>query len=240
MPRAVSNRALARAGSARALVRAGLPRGGARRISVGRGIVLSQGRPDAAVAWARRGVGAATVAVLDGWTAVVPTGPAYARYPYDDAVRSLAGRPVGMGMRPALGVFRLGRQVVVTVHPPRWRSVARWLIWTPRDGMVPPRGLPAASVEDAVGLVHATVALTDPAAATARLEDVLADGTLDPAVVLAEIFAELALPGIGVLTGDVDPASLPAAREVAARPRHTRAFDRVVVEENRQHAERET
>lgn len=185
--------------------------------------------------WARRGLGAVTVAVLDGWTVAVPTGPAYARYPYDDAVRSLAGRPLGTRLRPALGVYRIGRQIVLTVHPPRPRSVARWLIWTPRDGTVPPRDLPAATVGDVVGLVHAAVALAEPDAARRRLGVVLADGTLDTDVVLSEVFAELALPGMGVLTGEVEAASLPAARQIRARRWHARAFDRIVTDESRPH-----
>lgn len=136
MPRAASRRLAARRGR--------------RAISIGRGFVLSRCRPETAIAWSRRGLGAATVAPLEGWTVVMPTGPARARYPYDDAVASLAGRPVGLWMRPAIGVFQLGRQAVLTVHPDAWRAVQRWAIWTPRDGLVAPIGLAAARPADLV------------------------------------------------------------------------------------------
>ncbi len=136
MPRAASRRLAARRGR--------------RAISIGRGFVLSRCRPETAIAWSRRGLGAATVAPLEGWTVVMPTGPARARYPYDDAVTSLAGRPAGLWMRPAIGVFQLGRQAVLTVHPDAWRAVQRWAIWTPRDGLVAPIGLAAARPADLV------------------------------------------------------------------------------------------
>lgn len=123
-------------------------RRGRRAISSGRGILLSRCRPETAVAWARRGLGGVIVAPLEGWTVVMPIGPARARYPYDDAVASMAGRPAGMWMRPTLGFLQLGRQAAITVHPAAWRAVPRWAMWTPRDGLVPPVGLPDARPSD--------------------------------------------------------------------------------------------
>ncbi len=196
--------------------------------------------------WSRRGLGSVTVAPWDGWTVVMPTGPARARYPYDDAVASLAGRPVGVWMRPALGFFQLGRQAVVTVHPAAWRAVPRWAIWTVRDGLVPPIGLPAARPADliaAAGLADddAAGSLDAPgqAALAERLRLTLRDGDGDAVGVLRAVLDTLSLPGIDLLTGDVEIGQLPGARVVDPAPRHARAFDRVVAEEARHRIELE-
>lgn len=113
----------------------------------------------------------------------MPSGPARARYPYDDAVASMAGRPAGVWMRPTLGFFQLGRQATVTVHPAAWRSVPRWAIWTPRDGLVPPVGLPGARPADlltAAGLLGADSA-QDSARDSARdsAKDAIRDSARD-------------------------------------------------------------
>lgn len=197
--------------------------------------MLSQCRPGAAAGWARRGLGPVAVALVEGWVVVAPTGPAIARHPYDDAVRSLAGRPVSWTMRPALGVFHVGRQVVVTVHFAQWRDPQRWLIWTPREGRVAPDGLPEASFED---VVDAASGQRRPTGHAARdqvdaLAAVFADGTLDARTVLAEFFGILCLPGLDVLTGVTPVVDLPLARRIVPSPRAARAFDRVVGEEAR-------
>ncbi len=83
-----------------------------------------------------------TVATLHGWTVVAPAGPPMARPPYDDPVRTLAGRPAGLRMRPALGFFLVGRQAVVTVHAQPWYGGQRWAIWTPGDALMQVPGLP--------------------------------------------------------------------------------------------------
>ncbi len=140
-------------------------------------------------------------------------------------------------MRPALGVFHVGRQVVLTVHPARWRAPQRWLIWTPRDGSVPPDGLPPASVDDVVAVAggrSGTHARADESVRRA-LRDVLDDGSLQPRTVLAEIFGILSLPGLALVSGPGTDAlaDLPGAREIHPSPRAARAFDRVVGEEAR-------
>ncbi len=176
--------------------------------------------------WARRGLGAVVIAPLEGWTVIVPDGPPAARFPYDDAVRTLAGRPVSVRMRPALGFFRVGRQAVVTVHPAPWRAVERWAVWTPRDAMVATPGLPTARSSD---LVYA--AGLDGARgmrAGENLRDILGHGGLDAATVLASVLAELGLPGRGLLAGDTAAADLPGARRIVPRERHARAFERLL------------
>lgn len=213
-------------------------------------MLLSRCRPETAVAWSRRGLGRVTVASLDGWTIVMPTGPARARYPYDDAVASFAGRPVGLWMRPALGFVQLGRQAAVTVHPAAWRAVQRWAIWTVRDGLVPPIGLPAARPADLI----AAAGLGDDAdsagsldrldesaqaALAERLRATLRDGDGDALGVLRTVLDTLSLPGIDLLTGETQIGQLPGARVVDPAPRHARAFDRIVAEEARHRIELE-
>lgn len=197
---------------------------------------MSGCRPEAALAWARRGLGPATVASLDGWTLVTPAGQPAARPPYADAVRVLAGRPVGLRMRPALGFFQVGRQAVVTVHGRRWRAVTRWAMWTPGEALVTVSDLAPARPIDIIAAA-ATVPPEEVDDTERVLRAILRDGGRDAPGVLAALFAALGLPGIEVLAGLTDPTELPGAQTVAPHPRHARAFDRVVVEENRYRAE---
>lgn len=202
-------------------------------------MVLSGCRPEAAVAWAGRGLAPLTVASVDDWTVVMPAGRPAARSPYDEAVRVLAGRPVGLRMRPALGFFQLGRQAVITVHPARWRAVQRWAVWTPRDALV---HLPDLPVARPIDIVEAARTLPAEALALAEREirGILQDGARDaPGVILATL-ATLGLPGAEVLSGRVDITTLPGSQVVVPNPRHARAFDRVLTEETRHRAELET
>lgn len=225
MPRAASNPI------------AGRLRGPAGRAGSARGFVLSQCRPEAALPWARRGLGPVLVGTLDGWTVVAPDGPPRARFPYDDAVRTLAGRPVGLRMRPALGFFQVGRQAVVTVHPQQWRAVERWAVWTPRDAAVVTPGLPTARPEDLV----AAAGLTGSAAlaAGAGLHDLWADGGRDAAGILTATLLELGLPGGDLVTGAARAGELDGVRRIVPKDRHARAFDKLVQEEERYRLEEE-
>lgn len=184
----------------------------------------------------------------------MPSGPARARYPYDDAVASMAGRPAGLWMRPTLGFFQLGRQAAITVHPDAWRAVPRWSIWTPRDGLVPPVGLPAARPADLLTAAGSVDRRTDRAdhraadraapdeserARSERLRARLRDGHGDALQVLRDVLDLLDLPGAGLLSAEVDIADLPGARLVEPAARHARAFDRLVSEETRHRIEME-
>lgn len=209
-----------------------------RAAAVGRGILLSTGRQPTAVAWARRGMGEVTVASVDGWTLIAPTGPARARYPYDDAVRTLAGRPVGVRMRPTLGFFKVGSQATITVHPPGWRAEVRWLIWAPRLGMIPPDGLPAAPIADIV--VVAGLDTDVQARAASRMQALLESGEGTAESVLAGVLDILALPGADVLADEVDIRTLPDARVVPPKPKYAREFERLLDELARERAEEET
>lgn len=190
-------------------------------------MILSPARPEAAAWWARHGLGPLLLAPLDGWTLVVPAGAVQARPPYDDAVRTLAGRPVGWRMRPALGFFQVGRQAVITLHPRRRPRSVRWLIWTPHDGSVPPRGLPTARLADVVAAADAA-----PRAEEA-LRVLLSDGGATAQEVLVTALDILNLPGADVLFDDTDPTTLSGARTVTPSDRHARAFDRLLTQERR-------
>ena len=159
------------------------------------------------------------------WTLLTPAGRPRARHPYDDAVRTLAGRPASHRMRPALGFFRVGRQAVVPGHPPRRWAPTRWLIWTPRDGVVHPRGLPVATPAEV-----ARAAGRGTPEVVSALEEIVGDVGADAGEILAALLGVLDLPGVEVLTGRVAAADLAHARLVVPPERYARAFDRIVRE----------
>lgn len=247
MPRAASRRAQAAArrfaasGAQSGQPGAGGPAGaagaGANAVTA-RGIVLSAGRLEWAVAWAKRGLGPLIVAPLDGWTLIVAAGPPLARPPYDDPVRTLAGRPVGFGMRPAIGLFQVGRQAVVTVQAGRWRPVHRWAIWTRHDALVNTPDLPVAGTSDMIAVAGSVGVALLPGAEPA-LRALWHDGSIQPAELLDGTFRLLGLPGMEVLTGERPAAALPGARAVEPHPRHARAFDKLIEEQARERAEQE-
>ena len=70
----------------------------------GRGMLILRGRPDAVSTWARRGLAPVHVVPLEGWTAVLPAGPSRALPPYDDTIKTLAGRHVASRLRSAIGL----------------------------------------------------------------------------------------------------------------------------------------
>jgi len=68
-------------------------------------MLLLQGEPSPVASWAERGLLPVHIVPLSGWTAVLPAGPSHARPPYDDTLKTLAGRPVPSRLRPAIGLF---------------------------------------------------------------------------------------------------------------------------------------
>src|SRR5450631_4463659 len=60
----------------------------------GQGMLLLQGEPDPVATWAERGLMPVHVVPLEGWTAVLPAGPSRATAPYDDTLKTFAGRLV--------------------------------------------------------------------------------------------------------------------------------------------------
>ena len=84
---------------------------------------MTRGRADAVAAWAGRGLVPVHLVPFDGWTVLQPAGPSRGHPPYDDALQVLAGRPVPGRLRSAIGLFAVGGNAVVTMHPYGWRAV---------------------------------------------------------------------------------------------------------------------
>ena len=109
----------------------------------GRGMLVTRGRADAVAAWAARGLVPVHVVPFGDWTVVQPAGPSLGHAPYDDALQVLAARPVPWRLRSTIGLFAVGGNAVVTMHPHGWRAVQRWVVWVPRRGVVSPDRLAA-------------------------------------------------------------------------------------------------
>ncbi|MBO3142360.1 hypothetical protein [Dermatophilus congolensis] len=201
---------------------------GGRIAMADQGVLLSTGRSSAVVAWAQRGIAEVGVASVEGWTLLSPAGPSRVRFPYDDPVRALAGRPVSMGMRPAIGIFRVGQQAAVTLHPRGFRREVRWIIWTPGEGMVPPAGLLEADIADVVA--SSGLPQSRQAHASAVLHRVLVDGGGIAAEVVDAVFETLALPGVELFSEHGDVRALPGVRVVTPREKYAREFEKVVDE----------
>src|ERR1035437_2961503 len=107
----------------------------------GRGMLLLQGDPDPVASWARRGLMPVHVVPLQGWTAVLPAGPSQAIPPYDDTLKTLAGRPVPSRLRSAIGLFAVDGNAVISAHSCGWRATQKWFVWSPGQGVVQPRQL---------------------------------------------------------------------------------------------------
>ncbi len=193
-------------------------------------MLLLRGDREPVVAWLRRGQVAARVLELPGWTAVVPAEDrARSAPPYDDPFTVLAGRPVPSRLRTALGLFAIEGRAVLTVQAEGWRTVHRWLLWEPGEGVV---RAPLLSVARPIDLV-------DAAGVVARVEarDVvrtLTTGAPDAAGMIERLMAVLQLPSAGLLD---DPSALRQADLVEPDTRAVRRFDRTVAEEARERAE---
>lgn len=158
------------------------------------GLLLLDGEPKRVDTWVERGVVPAYVVDLDGWTGVVPAGPAQAPPPYDDALTVMANMPVPMPLRATLGFFAIGPRAVMTVHLRAWRSLPRWLIWEPARGLAR-ANLPVGSPAD---LVSAAGVVDE---AVAQVRAALEPAARRPIDVLCEVLHALALPGAGLLAG---------------------------------------
>ncbi len=199
----------------------------------GRGLLLLRGTPEAAARWVSRGLVAAHVVPLSGWTGVVPV-ESLARPPYDDPLAVLAVRPVSSRLRPSLGVFAVAGRAVVAVQPAGWRPVPRWLVWQPGRGVVRAPGLRDARRHD---LLAAAGAVPRGRQAAEALGAVLGDPRRDALGLVAEVMDVLGLPGAGLFTGTDAPEAHgrlvePVAKEVAR-------FDARMLEEARHRAELE-
>jgi len=174
------------------------------------------------------------VVPLEGWTAVIPAGPSQALPPYDDTLRTFAGRPVASRLRSAIGFFAVDDNAVITVQPAGWSAVQRWFVWSPGQGVVQPRRLAAGRPADLL-----IAAGTHDRAAGRGVRDVLADTRGDAHGVIGELLALLALPGFDLLEGKLDPTTVQGATVVEPDEKRVARFERTISVEARNQAELE-
>ena len=200
----------------------------------GRGMLLLQGAPDSVVSWAQRGLLPVHVVPLDRWTAVLPAGPSQARPPYDDTLKTLAGRPVPSRLRPAIGLFAVDGNAVVSAHPSGWRATQRWFVWAPGEGVLQPRELAAGRPADLV-----VASGTRDRTARRWVRELLVDGSGDAPHFLAGLLELLALPGSDLLDGRRDPMATRGYTRVEPGEQHVAMFEKIVSDEARHRAELE-
>ncbi|QIM21076.1 hypothetical protein G7075_07960 [Phycicoccus sp. HDW14] len=199
------------------------------RSGTGHGLLLVRRSPASVGRWLRKGLVAATMAPLDGWTGVtVSEHTARSAAPYDTALEVLAARPAPRGGRPVLGFFDLQGRAVVTVQPAGVRKAQQWVVWEPRTGVVETPSLPRLGVP---GLLEAAGA-----GRSARADDVagvLRSGDGTPLDVLVTLLGMLGLPGRELLErGDCSGAS-----DVEPSTRGVQMFDRLVADEAQHRSE---
>jgi len=197
-------------------------------------MLLLQGEPKSVASWASRGLVPVHVVSLAGWTAVLPAGPSPARSPYDDTLKTLAGRPVPSRLRSAIGLFSVDGNAVVSVHQPGWRATQRWLVWSPGEGVVQPQQLEAGRPSDLV-----VAAGTQDEAARRHVRDLLVDGGGEVAGFLRDLLSLLELPGAGLLGSGQDLAVMPASTLVEPGMQHLARFEKIMSDEARHRAELE-
>lgn len=187
--------------------------------------------------WARRGLVPVDLVPLDPWTAVLPAGGSRGQPPYEDALTVLAGRPAGRPagrLRPAVGLFAVRGAAVVTVHPRGWRAVQRWVVWRPREAVVPTRELPLLRPRD----LAVVCGVTGPGA-DQRIREVLREPAGDALTVLRRLLDVLALPGADLLTGRSHPHGMPGHQQVEPESHHVARFNAMVRDDARLRAELE-
>jgi hypothetical protein len=195
-------------------------------------MLLLQGEPGSVAAWARRGLMPVHVLPLDGWTVVLPAGPSLAMPPYDDPLKTLAGRPVASRLRTAIGVFAVDGNVVISAQRSGWRAVQRWYVWSPGQGLVQPERLRAGRPADltAAAGIRETGARRD-------VRDILGNAQSDAQDVIGDLMAVLDLPGFDLLAGRQDPSA--GATVVVPDEQHVARFEKIVNDEDRHRAELE-
>jgi hypothetical protein len=197
-------------------------------------MLLLRGEPQPVVAWAQRGLMPVHIVPLQGWTAVVPAGPSRAMPPYDDSLKTLAGRPVPSRLRSAIGLFAVDGNAVITTHPSGWRATQRWFVWSPRQGVVQPQQLVAGRPADLIA-----AAGTHEKGARSLVRDILVDGGGDARGLLSDLLDLLALPGADLLDGGQDPVTVPGSVRVEPDEQQVARFEKIVTDEARNRAELE-
>ncbi len=186
-------------------------------------MLLLRGEADIVSTWARRGLAPVYVVPLEGWTAVLPAGPSRAMPPYDDTIKTLAGRHVASRLRSAIGFFAVEGNAVVTVHPTGWRAIPRWFLWSPAHGVTRPWHLAPGRPADLLS------AAGIPGAGVRReVRNILVETGGDAHGVLGGLMAVLSLPGSDLLDGGQDPAMAQGSVLVEPDDRQIARFERIV------------
>lgn len=186
-------------------------------------MLLLRGKPDLVSTWARRGLAPVHVVPLEGWTAVLPAGPSRAMPPYDDTIKTLAGRHVASRLRSAIGVFAVQGNAVVTVHPTGWRAIPRWFVWSPGRGVARPWNLAPgrpADLINAAGILDREV--------HREVRDIFVEAGGDATGMLGDLMALLSLPGSDLLNGGQDPATAQGSMLVEPDEQQIAKFERIV------------
>lgn len=180
------------------------------------GMLLVRGAPDAATAWARRGLSATRVERLGDWCGLVPAeASTRTEPPYDDPMVALVSRPLAADLRPGLGFFATGDRSVVTLRAGGLHPGARWLVRVVGAGLVQTPRLRRLRPGDL--LAHAT---GDSAPVLAALRDEDAS----PLAWLAGLVGALGLPGAELLTAGAGPAAVHVEPEPGRASRFTIAI----------------
>ena len=186
-------------------------------------MLLLSGEPDVVSTWARRGLAPVHVVPLEGWTAVLPAGPSRAMPPYDDAIKTLAGRHVSSRLRSAIGFFAVEDNAVVTVHPTGWRDIPRWFLWSPGHGLTRPWHLAPGRPVDLL-----TAAGIRDGRVRRDIRNTLVDADGDAGSVLGDLLTLLSLPGSDLLDGARDPATARGSILVEPDDQQIARFERIV------------
>lgn len=183
------------------------------------GLLLLRGSVPEVSAWIRKGVVPATVAPMDGWTAVFPEGASFADPPYADGTMVTASRPIPRKLGPALGFWVVDGRAIITLQT-RGRGGIRWVVWEPERGIVAPPGLPQAG----------PVSLQRVAGGGSRSElvEILHELYVQPDRLLAAVVAVLKLPGARLMVDASGVADLPGAVSVLPAPKEVGYFNDAV------------
>lgn len=183
------------------------------------GLLLMRGPlPDVAT-WLRRGVVPATVAPLEGWTAVFPEPRSFAEPPYADGTLLMANRRIPRNLGPAIGFWVVDGRAVITVQT-RGRGGVRWVVWEHERGLVEPPGLPVAG--------PVTLQRVAGGGSRAELVEILHELYVQPDRLLAAVVSVLELPGARLLVDSSGVAELPGAVSVLPAPREIDYFNDAV------------
>jgi hypothetical protein len=146
--------------------------------------------------------------------------------PYDDTIKTLAGRHVASRLRSAIGLFAVDGNAVVTVHPTGWRAIPRWYVWSPGRGVTRPEHLTPGRPDDLL----AAAGIRD-GGVRREVRDILVEPAGDAGGLLGHLLRLLSLPGGELLDGGLDPAVASGSILVVPDAQQIARFERVVSEQ---------